>query len=139
MKIHPVFHVALLRKLTIRDPDLMQPEDIPEPPVLIQDHEEFEVETILDKKVTKHGRGYSIKYLIKWKGYPLTDATWEPLSSLGHAQETINDYEIAHPDAPKPPASLRPTPAPAVAPDHPVLTTPRHSMRTRAFSKEGRV
>jgi len=50
----------------------------PPPPISINEEEEFEVEEILD--VRKHyGK---TQYLIKWKGYPLSDASWEPKSNL---------------------------------------------------------
>ena len=50
----------------------------PPPPISINEKEEFEVEENLD--VRKHYR--KTQYLIKWKGYPLSDASWEPESNL---------------------------------------------------------
>lgn len=94
MKIHPVFHVSLLKKYQSRpEEELKQDDDeIPIPPITIADHEEFvEVEEILDKKISRRGRGQSIRYLIKWKGYPLSDATWEPVQNLQNAQEAIQE------------------------------------------------
>jgi hypothetical protein len=36
----------------------------------------FEIEAILEMQLF-HQRGKSIeKYLVKWKGYPLSEATW---------------------------------------------------------------
>jgi len=93
MKIHPVFHISLLKRFNKRPEHLNQPEDSPPPPIFIQDHEEYEVEKILDKKETRRGRGLAVRYLVQWKGYPLSDATWEPLSNLGNAKEAIEDYE----------------------------------------------
>jgi len=50
----------------------------PPPPPIIKNDEEYEVEKILDKR--KHyGK---IQYLIKWKGYPLSEASWEPENNL---------------------------------------------------------
>lgn len=92
MKIHPVFHVSLLKKIHYR-PTRFQQDDPPEPPIVIHDQEEYEVEEILDKEERKRGKGISIKYLVKWKGYPLSDATWEPLSNLENAKEAIKEYE----------------------------------------------
>ena len=46
--------------------------------MIVNDEEEFEVEEILDKR--KHyGK---IQYLIKWKGYPLSEESWEPENNL---------------------------------------------------------
>ncbi|KAJ9064144.1 M-phase phosphoprotein 8 [Entomophthora muscae] len=32
------------------------------------------------------------QYYVKWKGYPLEESTWEPLSNLTNAQEAIQLY-----------------------------------------------
>jgi hypothetical protein len=74
-KIHPVFHVSLLRPANIYSGlhPVAMVEDRP-PPDIIQGEEEYEVEAILDHRGGKHIR----QYLIKWKGYPSSDATWEP-------------------------------------------------------------
>ena len=93
MKIHPVFHISLLRKFTKRPEELQQPEEQAPSPITVQDHEEFEVEEILDRIVRKCGRGISKRYLVKWKGYPLDDATWEPPANLGNAKEAIDTFE----------------------------------------------
>ena len=52
---------------------------------------EFEVETILDKKI-KDGEVF---YRIKWRGYNLRHATWEPVENLGNAPSKIELFEKA--------------------------------------------
>jgi hypothetical protein len=48
------------------------------------------VEEIL--KSRKLGRG--TQYLVKWKEYPRSEATWEPCSQLlKHAQDVVKDWE----------------------------------------------
>ena len=49
---------------------------------------EYEVEKIVDKRI-QNGQ---VEYLLKWKGYPNEDNTWEPKDSL-QCEELINDYE----------------------------------------------
>ena len=44
------------------------------PPELVEGEEVYEVETILSHR--RRGRGY--QYFIKWWGYPISDALWEP-------------------------------------------------------------
>ena len=50
--------------------------------------EEYEVEAILRHK----GKGASRRYLVLWKGYPLTEASWEPESHLQNAPLILEDY-----------------------------------------------
>jgi hypothetical protein len=44
----------------------------------------------LDKKTLKG----KTQYLIKWIGYPLHDATWEPANHLKNAKEKVKEYEV---------------------------------------------
>jgi hypothetical protein len=50
---------------------------------------EYEVERIIDKKI-KHGKPY---YMIKWKGYPSSDNSWEPLRHLEHCDDLVQAFE----------------------------------------------
>ena len=34
-----------------------------------------------------------IKYLVKWKGHPESEQTYEPLEHLQHAMEEVQDFE----------------------------------------------
>jgi Chromo (CHRromatin Organisation MOdifier) domain len=63
-----------------------------QPPAIVlpnTEQEEYEVENILDKRTLRK----KPQYLIKWLGYPLHDATWEPLENLGNAREKVKEYE----------------------------------------------
>ena len=42
--------------------------------VVVDGEEEYEVEAILRHK----GKGVRCLYLVMWKGYPITEANWEP-------------------------------------------------------------
>ncbi|KAH7433879.1 hypothetical protein KP509_07G090800 [Ceratopteris richardii] len=63
MRIHPVFHVSMLEPYQISP--LRGERPSPSPPMEIDDHEEFEVEHVLDSRIYR-GR---LEYLIHWKGY----------------------------------------------------------------------
>ena len=88
MRIHPVFHVSLLKPYNEND-DFER--EIPPPPIFIPEiqQDEYEVEAILDKKLIRH----KPFYLVKWLGYPLHEATWEPVANLTNAQEILKNFE----------------------------------------------
>ena len=53
-------------------------------------HEEYEVETILNKRKL---RSRDTQYLVKWRGYHVKEATWVPSSDLGNAKKAVQDFE----------------------------------------------
>jgi hypothetical protein len=85
-KIHSVFHVSNLRKYT-RSEEFDRVEQ-PPPPIVVDDDEEYEVEAILRHK----GKGARRLYQVLWKGYPVTEASWEPESHLRNASSLLEDY-----------------------------------------------
>ena len=100
--LHPVFHVSKLRKpkeSNIEWPDRVE-ENRP-PPEIVDGEEEFEVEAVLDKRqrpwTDPRQRGGKAKmywqYLVKWKGYPMHERTWEWASELGGAKQIIDEFE----------------------------------------------
>ncbi|CAG8794122.1 24900_t:CDS:1, partial [Dentiscutata erythropus] len=89
LKIHPVFLVSMLKPYKENLTDFNR--DISPPPEVIPEtnEEEYEVETILDKKLMRR----KPFYLVKWKGYPLHDATWEPKENLTNAADIVTVFE----------------------------------------------
>ena len=49
----------------------------------------YVVEQILDKKII----GKVLKYKVKWEGFPLQEATWEPLENLGNVDDLLMIFE----------------------------------------------
>jgi hypothetical protein len=49
----------------------------------------FNVANILDKKVIE-GNPY---YFIEWEGYPLEEATWEPIKHLENCLDLVEEFE----------------------------------------------
>ena len=85
-QIHPVFHTSKLKRY-IRSEEFLR-EVEPPPPVLVGDTLEYAVEGILRHQ----GTGARRRYLVLWKGYPLTEATWEPESHLTNAPDILEEY-----------------------------------------------
>jgi hypothetical protein len=75
-KIHPVFHVSLLK--------IWKGPDTPEPvTVEVEGMPEYTIDTILSHKVQSRGRGRPVTmFLVKWKGFGDEHNSWEPESAL---------------------------------------------------------
>ncbi|KAK6213447.1 reverse transcriptase domain protein [Colletotrichum tabaci] len=81
MKVHPVFHIALLEPA----PRGSHTEDC----IIVETHEpEYEVERIIDHR---NENGHD-EYLIKWKGYGHEDNSWEPVRNLQHSPQLLQEY-----------------------------------------------
>ena len=86
-KVHNVFHAILLKPYEeneIHGKNFSLP-----PPEIVDGEESYEVETIL--KHRKRGRGY--QYLVKWTGYPITEASWEPENSFNNDGNLLHAYK----------------------------------------------
>lgn len=99
MRIHPVFHVNLLRPAE-DDPQPGQ-RPAPPPPVEVDGAEEFEVQEILDSRWERRGRGgRRLRYTVRWVGYD--DPTEEPAEYLENAQQIVANYHRRYPNKPGP-------------------------------------
>ena len=85
-RVHPVFHVSNLKRF--KRPEEFERGEQPPPPVMVEGEEEYKVEAILRHK----GKGARRLYLVMWKGYPITEASWEPESHLYNAPLILEDY-----------------------------------------------
>ena len=85
--IHDVFHTSLLtpyRETSQHRANYTRP-----PPELIEGEEEFEVEAVVNH--CHYGKNWWLQYLVKWKGYPNADNSWEPADQV-FAPELITRY-----------------------------------------------
>jgi Integrase zinc binding domain/Chromo (CHRromatin Organisation MOdifier) domain len=89
-KVHNVFHAVLLKpyvETKVHGENFSWP--IPD----ILDREEvYNVETIL--KHQRRGRSY--QYLIKWEGYPISEALWEPEEAFSDDGDLLAIYKQWH-------------------------------------------
>jgi hypothetical protein len=85
-KIHPVFHVSLIKPFN--GPASPEVETVD-----VEGYPEYEVETILSHRVQTRGRGRpTTMYLVKWKNFTDEHNTWEPeknLTSDGKFENTM--------------------------------------------------
>uniref|UniRef100_A0A8C5PIT9 Gypsy retrotransposon integrase-like protein 1 n=1 Tax=Leptobrachium leishanense TaxID=445787 RepID=A0A8C5PIT9_9ANUR len=92
IRIHNVFHVSLLKPLLCNRYTKAR---VPPPLVSVEGEEEFEVEAILDARVS---RGV-LQYLVDWVGYGPEDRSWLPATEV-HAPRLVRAFYLAHPRAP---------------------------------------
>jgi hypothetical protein len=97
VKIHPVFHTSVLRPAAPASDALPGQIQDPPPPVEVDGEDEYFIERIDDIKYDKRKRQYM--YLTKWRGY--TEASWEPVDSVGLTQ-AAEDFHELHPELPQP-------------------------------------
>jgi hypothetical protein len=90
MKVHPVFHVNLLEKYIETPPEFSRRDFLRPPPIEVEKEMEleYEVEEILKHKV----KGKRKHYLVKWKGYPMHESSWEPEGNLNKAKKALSKY-----------------------------------------------
>ena len=88
--LHPVFHISMLEPY--HDPSsgsVLPRTPAPPPPEVINNTPEYEVERILAKRTYRR----QVQYLVKWLGYPLHEATWEPAANLEHSPRRVQEFE----------------------------------------------
>ena len=73
-KIHPVFHILLLKMWNTAS--LQEEEEVPVDDDLELEELYYEVEKILRWRKVKRGRKILKEYLVLWKVYPIAEASW---------------------------------------------------------------
>ena len=93
-RIHNVFHVSLLEPRHISEIPGRHPS--PPPPIQLSTGEEYEVDQILDSRLFRR----QLQYLVLWKGYPISEATWEPTHHLKHGPDIVRAFHERYPQKP---------------------------------------
>ncbi|KAL3688559.1 hypothetical protein R1sor_014868 [Riccia sorocarpa] len=88
LPIHPTFHVSLLKKY-FEDKTPERKQILRPLPDLTHEEPEYEVEVILRSRRRKN----QTEYLVKWKGYHVSESTWLKEGDLEHAQEVLEEFQ----------------------------------------------
>ena len=81
MKVHPVFHISLLK--------VYSGTPLPPPsPIIVDGEEEYQVEKIIKHKLLRN----RTQYLVRWKGYDNSSDEWLSEDALANAQEVLSKY-----------------------------------------------
>ena len=87
-RIHDIFHATLLKRY--KENETYGEIFSNPPPELLDGEEVYDVETILNHR--KRGRGY--QYFVKWRGYQISDASWEPEHSFSDDGNILTCYKL---------------------------------------------
>ena len=94
-KIHPVFHVSMLRPyvLPVRDPN-SDTTDIPMPLDWLEGDPEFFIDHIVSHRVFKVGKKFVVHYLIRWHGFDANHDSFEPRGTVPPGLHNLfDDYD----------------------------------------------
>jgi hypothetical protein len=96
LKIHPVINISHLKEYrdgVLAFPDRPVPLTRPEPEALDDNGApEWRVDRLLDHRKVRRGARHIDQYLVEWKGYPISEATWEPIEHLTGALELVTEF-----------------------------------------------
>ena len=83
-RVHPVFHVSLLRRYIIGGDVKPVPE-----PLEVDNEPEYEVERL----VAHRRRAGGLQYLVRWSGYDPSEDTWLDEKDLCNAPDILTAYK----------------------------------------------
>ena len=108
-RLHPIFHVDKLSPWKGNEINGLRP--TPPPPIVLDDHEEWEVREILNSRLkeytipgksrrSKAKKTTVLEYQVSWKDFDDSEDSWEPAENLENAPELVEEFHRRHPLAP---------------------------------------
>ncbi|XP_073138753.1 uncharacterized protein [Henckelia pumila] len=93
LNIHPVFHVSMLKPYYPDEEDTSRG-DSHRTPLVATTYFDKDVEEVLAKRIERRrGVQPSTQYLIKWNGFPESEATWKTRDMLSQFKELLQQFE----------------------------------------------
>lgn len=99
-RVHPVFHVSLLKPYSSRPSPLGLSRVLAPPPLSVDpDGTRFALDFVVACQVRGRGKARGKHLLVRWKGYGPQDDTWEPYATiLADCPEEVVAFEAKHRD-----------------------------------------
>ena len=94
-RIHPVFHVSLLRDWKAADVQEDQPVLQGDAPEVEEPY--WEIERLLRWRKIKRNKKIIKEYLVLWKGFPVEEASWVQAEQFSHPEQIQKYFEEDQP------------------------------------------
>ncbi len=101
-RIHPTFHVSLLKPCSSPTPDQHEPDE-PPPPEILDQPSVYQVRNIMDSR-RRDGR---LEYLMDWEGYRPKEQSWVARDDILDPM-LLQEFHNTHPNRPTPRGRGRP-------------------------------
>ncbi len=101
-RIHPTFHVSLLKPFSPPTPEHPEPDE-PPPPEILEQPSVYQVKDIMDSR----RRGGRLEYLVDWEGYGPEEISWVARDDILDPM-LLTEFHRVHPERPAPRGRGRP-------------------------------
>ncbi|KAJ4971910.1 hypothetical protein NE237_005009 [Protea cynaroides] len=92
LKIHPIFHASMLKPYHSDMEDPNRGISTRAPMGVVTSYEKEAEYVMADRVIRRRGVPPYREYLVKWKGLPESEASWEPSDALWQFQEIIQKF-----------------------------------------------